>query len=822
MDAAGNRDLNEVVAEQSRAVELVQQQLNQLGTAFNSLTERLEALFSNQPANPVQQVVNPPAQPPPVPEPQPPALTPLKVALPEKYHGDPEVCEGFLLQCDIYFAQQPPPGPNDNAKIMFVTSLLSGKALKWATALWSQNPAMNESYELFASTFRTVFGSPKGGREVGEQLLELRQGRNTVADYALTFRTLAAQSGWNEASLITAFRRGLSEVIQTELACRDDALSLNDLIKMATRLDVLLQSRRHTSRAQRGHALPQIVSAEEGEPMQLGHTRLSQAERQRRIEGGLCLYCGNGGHMRSGCPNRPLSRPGNTTQRTSSDSCADAVSMPDPLISIKMLTVPVTVHYLNQIFSFAALVDSGAAGNFIEEAVAEKLKIPAIKLDTPLRIQAINYQPIGEGTVTHITEPVTITIGSVHSEQISFHVLRVSSHPIVLGLPWLLKHNPKISWEDRDIVQWSSNCFENCIKLTLASTSIESPLEPSLTDIPDVYSDLLDVFSKIRASELPPHRPWDCSIELEEGKIPPRARIYPLSVKETQAMEDYIQEALNQGFIRPSTSPASASMFFVEKKDGGLRPCVDYRGLNEITKKFRYPLPLVPAALEQLRGARYFTKLDLRSAYNLIRIKEGDEWKTAFSTNSGHYEYLVMSYGLVNAPSVFQSFINEVLRDMLGKYVIAFLDDILIYSASLPEHVQQVRQVLQRLLQNRLYVKAEKCQFHQTHISFLGYLINREGVHMDEKKVEAVTGWKKPGQVDKMGPHLSGYGSSRHSPHLSSAGRTVLVASDGAGNTRIHSVLFPVCSYQVSQITAGRLPTTIVPLECREDRRSCC
>jgi len=166
-------------------------------------------------------------------------------------------------------------------------------------------------------------------------------------------------------------------------------------------------------------------------------------------------------------------------------------------------------------------------------------------------------------------------------------------------------------------------------------------------------------------------------------------------------MKTYIEEELAKGFIRPSTSPA-ASGFFFKKKDGGLRPCIDYRGLNDITIKFRYPLPLVPPALEQLRQATYFTKLDLRCAYNLIRIREGDEWKTAFSTTTGHYETLVMPFGLANSPSVFQSFINDVFRDMLNRWVIVYIDDILIYSNSLQEHVQHVRAVLQRLIQQTI------------------------------------------------------------------------------------------------------------------------
>lgn len=174
-------------------------------------------------------------------------------------------------------------------------------------------------------------------------------------------------------------------------------------------------------------------------------------------------------------------------------------------------------------------------------------------------------------------------------------------------------------------------------------------------------------------------------------------------------MNDYIKEELAKGFIQPSTSPASAGFFFVKKKDGGLRPCIDYRGLNNLTVKFRYPLPLVPSALKQLRTAKFFTKLDLRSAYNLIRIRAGDEWKTAFSTITGHYEYRVMAFGLANSLSVFQSFINDVFRDMLNRNVIVYIDDILVYSESLEKHIQDVRAVLKCLIEHQLYAKAEKC-----------------------------------------------------------------------------------------------------------------
>ncbi|XP_041912451.1 uncharacterized protein LOC121677640 [Alosa sapidissima] len=215
-------------------------------------------------------------------------------------------------------------------------------------------------------------------------------------------------------------------------------------------------------------------------------------------------------------------------------------------------------------------------------------------------------------------------------------------------------------------------------------------------------------------------------------------------------MKVYISETLELGYIRPSKSPAASSFFFVAKKDGGLRPCIDYRALNKITVKFRYPLPLVPAALEQLRGASVFSKLDLRSAYNLVRIRPGDEWKTTFITPTGHYEYLVMPYGLSNAPSVFQGFMNEVFRDYINQFVIVFIDDILIYSPDLQTHIQHVRLVLARLREFQLFLKAEKCTFHQTSTQFLGYNISAQGVSMDEGKVTAVLSWPTPQSVKDL------------------------------------------------------------------------
>ncbi len=209
-------------------------------------------------------------------------------------------------------------------------------------------------------------------------------------------------------------------------------------------------------------------------------------------------------------------------------------------------------------------------------------------------------------------------------------------------------------------------------------------------------------------------------------------------------MDKYIQESIKVGLIRHSSSPAGAGFFFVKKKDGSLRSCIDYRGLNDITVKNRYPLPLMSSAFELLQGAKVFTKLDLRNAYHLVRIHEGDEWKTAFNTPTGHYEYLVLPFGLTNAPAVFQGMVNNVLGDMINQFVFVYLDDILIFSPSLQVHTQHVRQVLQRLLENQLYVKAEKCEFHAQSVSFLGFIVSAGEIKPDPAKVDAVAKWPVP------------------------------------------------------------------------------
>ena len=289
--------------------------------------------------------------------------------------------------------------------------------------------------------------------------------------------------------------------------------------------------------------------------------------------------------------------------------------------------------------------------------------------------------------------------------------------PVILGHPWTVKHSLAVDW-------WRNQVSPE--------SSLPSCCSSGLDKVPVEYHDLREVFCKSRATSLPPHRPYDCVIDLKSGTTtPPRGRLFSLSRPETNAMEDYLNESLAAGIIRPSSSPPGAGFFFVSKKDRSLRPCIDYWGINEITIKSRYPLLLMTAAFELLQGATIFSKLDLRNAYHLVRIREGDQWKTVFNTPTGHWEYLVMQFGLTNAPAVFQSLVNDFLRDMIDKFVFVYLDDILIFSSNLKEHKIHVRKVLHRLLENRLFVKAEKCEFLCSSTAFLGYIISSGNSSMD-------------------------------------------------------------------------------------------
>ncbi|OAQ57620.2 retrovirus polyprotein [Pochonia chlamydosporia 170] len=278
---------------------------------------------------------------------------------------------------------------------------------------------------------------------------------------------------------------------------------------------------------------------------------------------------------------------------------------------------------------------------------------------------------------------------------------------------------------------------------------IHKALEPKAlidpaTIVPKHYHENLKVFDQAEADKLPPHRDCDHEIKLQPGTTPPHGPLYGMSEDELIVLRKFLQENLDKGFIRASTSPAASPVLFAKKPGGGLRFCVDYRALNAITIKNRYPLPLIQETLSQLSQAKYFTKLDVVAAFNRIRIKEGQEWMTAFNTRYGLFESLVVPFGLSNAPATFQARINEVLRPFLDRYCTAYIDDILIYSNDLASHRVHVKSVLQALEAAGLQLDVRKCEFETTEVKYLGMIISTTGVRMDPAKVDCLVNWETP------------------------------------------------------------------------------
>ena len=263
----------------------------------------------------------------------------------------------------------------------------------------------------------------------------------------------------------------------------------------------------------------------------------------------------------------------------------------------------------------------------------------------------------------------------------------------------------------------------------------------------EILSSFRDVFPPDLPPGLPPSRDVDHRIELVPGAVPPSRPTYRLSATELAELKKQLEELTKAGFIQPSKSPFGAPILFVKKKDGTMRMCVDYRALNNITIKNSYPLPRVDELFDRLQGARYFSKIDLRSGYHQIRIVAEDVPKTAFRTRYGHFEFLVLPFGLTNAPGTFMHLMHQTFREYLDDFVLVFLDDILIFSKTLEEHKAHVRKVLATLRQHKLYAKESKCEFFQREVEFLGHLVGRDGVRMMEDKVKAVAEWPTPKNV---------------------------------------------------------------------------
>jgi RNase H-like domain found in reverse transcriptase/Reverse transcriptase (RNA-dependent DNA polymerase) len=449
---------------------------------------------------------------------------------------------------------------------------------------------------------------------------------------------------------------------------------------------------------------------------------------------------------------------------------------------------------------------------FIDQNYAKNFTIQ--HLDEPLKAFNVDRTENKTGTIRSYVD-LEFQLGDRNFAE-RFYVTGLGKQKIILGFPWLQKYNPTIDWK-RGTLTWKTwkvdwkrllekgrtnrrksqqpkieemkdeeeplthtvnpieeekkeiliNLLETdlWIHRTNVATELamkENSKKAELMDeqlVPEEYHEYLDIFNETKVARFPKSRSWDHKIEMKEGFEPKSFTNYNLTPAEQIEQDKFLKENLEKGYIRQSQSPMASPFFFVSKKDGKLRPCQDYRYLNDWTIKNSYPLPLISEILDKLKGARYFTKLDVRWGYNTIRIRKGDEWKAAFKTNKGLFKPTVMFFGMCNSPATFQAMMDDVFMTMIEeRLVIVYMDDILIFANTKDELKRITRRVLEKLRENDLFLKAKKCEFGKTKVEYLGMVIEEGRISMDPVKLGGIKDWPVPTTVKQVRSFL-GFGN---------------------------------------------------------------
>jgi len=406
-----------------------------------------------------------------------------------------------------------------------------------------------------------------------------------------------------------------------------------------------------------------------------------------------------------------------------------------------------------------ALLDSGAMGLVMSSEFARKKGFKLKKLERPMQVRNIDGSFNREGPIENTVEVNVYYKG--HVERTEIDVIGGQKWGVILGMPWLERHNPEINWKTGEVKM--TRCPEECgrqwrpvqgksgwekqkeeeekeeaerkreekekkkrqrkgraveVRKVAEEWEIWDKEEEAAKSeveakklVPEKFHWWIKVFGKKQSERMPTRKLWDHAIEMKEGFVPRKGKVYPLSREEREEVREFVKEQLRKRYIWPSKSPQTAPVFFVGKKDGKKRMVQDYRYLNEWTIKNNYPLPLISDVLENIGTKKVFMKMDLRWGYNNVRIKEGDEWKAAFTTPEGSFEPTVMFFGLTNSPATFQAMMNKLLRDLTNMGEVAvFIDDVIVGTKTEEGHDELVMEVIKRLEENDLYVKPEKCQ----------------------------------------------------------------------------------------------------------------
>ncbi|GJR32169.1 putative reverse transcriptase domain-containing protein [Tanacetum coccineum] len=482
-------------------------------------------------------------------------------------------------------------------------------------------------------------------------------------------------------------------------------------------------------------------------------------------QGNGCFECGAQGHFKRNCPklnnNDRGNQAGNNRAPAKVYAVGNAGANPDNVVAGTFL--------LNNHYAYI-LFDTGADRSFVSTAFSTLLDIVPNTLDHGYNVELADGRIIGVNTIL-----MGCTLNFLnHPFNINLMPVEMGSFDVIIGMDWLSKYSAVIDCAKKIVripsgseilIVCGDGCSEghrtrlniiSCTKVQkyllkgshvflahVTTKEIEDKSEKKrLEDVP-IVKDFPDVFPEDLPG-LPPTRQVEFQIDLVPGAAPVARAPYRLAPSEMKELADQLQELSDKGFIRPSSSPWGAPVLFVKKKDGSLRMCIDYRELNKLTVKNRYPLPRIDDLFDQLQGSSVYSKIDLRSGYHQLRVREEDISKTAFRTRYGHYEFQVMPFGLTNAPAVFMDLMNRVCKPYLDKFVIVFIDDILIYSKNKQEHEEHLKIILELLKKEELYAKFSKCEFWIPKVQFLGHVIDNKGIHVDPAKIESVKDWASP------------------------------------------------------------------------------
>ncbi|GJT87658.1 putative reverse transcriptase domain-containing protein [Tanacetum coccineum] len=476
----------------------------------------------------------------------------------------------------------------------------------------------------------------------------------------------------------------------------------------------------------------------------------------------VCFECGAPGHFRKDCPQWKNKNQGNGNGVARAYAVGVAGQNPDNNV--------VTGTFLLNNRCASILFDTGADRSFVSTQFSTLINIAPTTLDHGYNVELADGRIIWVNTVL-----LGCTLNFLnHPFHVDLMPVEMGTYDVIIGMDWLTKYQAVIDCAKKivripfgsEILIFHGDGSRNkrgtrlniisCTKaqkyllqgchvflahITIKETGDKSK-KKQLQDVP-IVKNFPEVFPEDLPG-LPPTRQVEFHIDLVPGAAPVARAPYRLAPSEMKELADQLQELSDKGFIRPSSSPWGAPVLFVKKKDGSLRMCIDYRELNKLTVKNRYPLPRIDDLFDQLQGSSVYSKIDLRSGYHQLRVREEDISKTAFRTRYGHYEFQVMPFGLTNAPAVFMDLMNRVCKPYLDKFVIVFIDDILIYSKNKQEHEEHLKIILELLKKEELYAKFSKCEFWIPKVQFLGHVIDNKGIHVDPAKIESVKDWASP------------------------------------------------------------------------------